>query len=184
MVKNKVTSDSENKKLLIEYPFKFDVRKIQHITSCLKELGGDQLGVDEVATDIEIIDALGEAQKHHISIHEDDKKRLEPGQWLNDAIVEFWVSWISRFRPNGGVYFLSTHFYTKFDEEGLKGVKNWMQSKRRRIPIFEKKLIFVPINGHGHWSLSVIVNPGKIMEVYNKNVNSLTDEEKEMEWPW
>jgi hypothetical protein len=35
----------------------------------------------------------------------------------------------------------------------------------------------------------VIVNPGKIMEVYHKNMNgddpgSLTDKEKKMEWPW
>jgi Ulp1 family protease len=109
---------------------------------------------------------------------------VDNSRYHNSTIEYHYFHRISRFKPNSKVHFLSTHFYTKFDEEGLEGVKNWMQNKRRTIPIFEKKLIFVPVNGHGHWSLSVIVNPGKIMEVYDKDLNALTDEEKEMEWPW
>jgi hypothetical protein len=108
--KSKVLSDSENK-LLVVYPFKADEEQLQHISSELKELGGDRLGVDEVVTDVEMVDALGEdaeveegggnnraetgssSRTHHISIREDDKERLEPGQFLNDAIVDFWLSW-------------------------------------------------------------------------------------------
>lgn len=107
--KSKVLSDSENK-LLVVYPFQTDEEQLQRISSELKELGGDRLGVDEV-TDVEMEDALGEeaaveeggennraetgssSWTHHISIREDDKERLEPGQFLNDAIVDFWMSW-------------------------------------------------------------------------------------------
>jgi hypothetical protein len=108
--KSKMLSDSENK-LLVVYPFKVDEDQLQHISSELNELGGDQLGVDEVVTDAEMLDAPEEdseveeggennpaetgrsSRTHHISIREDDKERLEPGQFLNDAIVDFWMSW-------------------------------------------------------------------------------------------
>jgi Ulp1 family protease len=32
------------------------------------------------------------------------------------------------------------------------------------INIFEKKLLFIPINGDHHWSLCVIVNPGAVLK--------------------
>ena len=35
-----------------------------------------------------------------------------------------------------------------------------MQRWTKRINIFEKDLVFIPINEDLHWSLAVIVNPG------------------------
>jgi hypothetical protein len=43
-------------------------------------------------------------------------------------------------------------------------VVSW--TKRRKINIFEKKFIFIPINDYLHWSLCVVVNPGKIENAY------------------
>lgn len=49
---------------------------------------------------------------------------------------------------------------------GFDGVKNW--TERKEINVFQKKLIFIPINKNLHWSLAVVVNPGEIERFQNK----------------
>jgi Ulp1 family protease len=44
--------------------------------------------------------------------------------------------------------------------DGAKVVSSW--TAKKKIDIFEKKLIFVPVNSDLHWSLCVVVNPGSI----------------------
>ena len=83
------------------------------------------------------------------------------------------------------MHFFTSHFLTTIQEEGPESVKSWTQNKKRTIPVFEKKFLFVPVNGDLHWSLCVIVNPGKILQTYYKDADDMTDEEKEKtEWPW
>ena len=57
-------------------------------------------------------------------------------------------------------HFFASHFYTHFERSGYKGVQSWT----RKINLFEKKLVFIPINKEYHWSLLVIVNPGSIVD--------------------
>lgn len=57
-------------------------------------------------------------------------------------------------------HYFSTHFYSKLCKEGPEGVQKW--TERKGIDIFQKRLIFVPVNKTMHWSLAVIVNPGAI----------------------
>lgn len=35
----------------------------------------------------------GSSRTHYITIREDDVERLEPGEFLNDALVDFWMRW-------------------------------------------------------------------------------------------
>lgn len=35
----------------------------------------------------------GSARTHYITIREDDMERLEPGEFLNDSLVDFWMKW-------------------------------------------------------------------------------------------
>ena len=44
-------------------------------------------------------------------------------------------------------------------------------TRRRKINIFEKKFIFIPINDYLHWSLCVVVNPGKIENAFEEEEN-------------
>ena len=67
---------------------------------------------------------------------------------------------ISRNDDLSEVHFFTTHFYTQLATEGTQGVAKWTENKD--INIFEKKMIFIPVHGGRHWSLSVIVNCGKI----------------------
>ena len=109
--KNKPLSDSENK-LLVVYPFEVEEEKLKAISSDLTELNGNRLGVDEVEaeeydTDVteddnqedgadesnNNVENAPSTRSHYLTIREDDKDRLEPGQFLNDTLVDFWMSW-------------------------------------------------------------------------------------------
>ena len=56
---------------------------------------------------------------------------------------------------------------TNLKDSGLDAILSWTKS----VKVFEKKLIFVPVHADGHWSLCVIVNPGLIVNTYNKDVS-------------
>jgi Ulp1 family protease len=58
-------------------------------------------------------------------------------------------------------HFFTSHFYATLAAKGPKAVESW--TRRKKITVFEKKLIFVPINKDLHWSLCIIVNPGAIV---------------------
>jgi sentrin-specific protease 7 len=58
------------------------------------------------------------------------------------------------------VLFFTSHFYTKLVEGGPELVARWTKDK----DVFTKRLIIVPIEMGGHWSICVVVNPGSILE--------------------
>ena len=74
----------------------------------LKELGGDSLGVQTphdsgeqptLAASLDqddkgdITNSKGSSRTHYITIRQDDKERLCPGEFLNDSLVDFWMRW-------------------------------------------------------------------------------------------
>jgi Ulp1 family protease len=90
---------------------------------------------------------------------------LMPGRWLNDAIVNFWIKWVSVPRsPNdlaSKVHVFSSHFLSSvLTNNYSSGLKRWL----RKINIFEKKLLLFPFHGAGHWSLVAVFNPSLIKQ--------------------
>jgi len=63
---------------------------------------------------------------------------------------------------SSAVYFFTSHFFTALISDGPEAVSSWTANKK--INVFEKKFIFIPINADLHWSLCVIVNCDKIKE--------------------
>jgi hypothetical protein len=57
---------------------------------------------------------------------------------------------------------------TTLKGKGPEAVVSWTEKKG--INIFEKKLIFIPVNADLHWSLLVVVNPGLIANAYNEDL--------------
>ncbi|GFH57133.1 hypothetical protein CTEN210_13609 [Chaetoceros tenuissimus] len=115
-------------------------------------------------------------QKNHIiTIRGEDYDRLAPGEFLNDTLIDFWISWLIHRMGNVSdqVHVFTTQFYTKLEQEGVESVVSW--TAKKNIDIFEKKYVFVPVNKDIHWSLLVIVNPGNIIsdddeEACNRNL--------------
>lgn len=57
-------------------------------------------------------------------------------------------------------YFLTQLLY----QDGPDRFKAW--SVRRNLTLFEKRMLIFPFHAANHWSLFVIVNPGRIQEAY------------------
>ena len=77
--------------------------------------------------------------------------------------------------PDPDVHVFTSHFMTTLWKEGPKAVSSW--TAKKNIDIFEKKLIFIPVNRDLHWSLCVVVNPGFIGNNYDGDKYSLRSEE-------
>ncbi|KAL7578136.1 hypothetical protein ACA910_012582 [Epithemia clementina (nom. ined.)] len=145
--------------IVVVYPFGGDEEEIENAAKNLNELkdGGKTKRNDRTPGD--------EGQKplptrdHFLTVQTSDFLRLEPEQYLNDTLIDFWMKWISR-GDTSNTHFFTTHFYTTLAKKGVAGVKNWTQKKG--IDVFTKKFVFFPINKNFHWSLAVAVNPGHI----------------------
>jgi Ulp1 family protease len=77
------------------------------------------------------------------------------------------------------VHVFTTQFFSKLEEEGADAVSSW--TAKKGIDIFEKKFIFIPVNKDIHWSLFVIVNPGK---VENAHDNLVENDDEVLEHPF
>mmetsp|Transcript_24277 Transcript_24277/g.55297 ORF Transcript_24277/g.55297 Transcript_24277/m.55297 type:complete len:957 (-) Transcript_24277:767-3637(-) len=104
-------------------------------------------------------------RKHYLTITSEDMDRLESGEYLNDTIIDFWMQWMSRKEnlSTSPVHIFSTHFFTTLKEEGIEAVTKW--TARKNINIFEKRFVYIPINGSLHWSLCVVTNPSAIRQL-------------------
>jgi len=65
------------------------------------------------------------------------------------------------------VHVFTTQFFSKLEMEGAKAVASW--TKNKSLDIFEKKLIFIPVNRDLHWSLFVVVNAGEVESAHQSD---------------
>lgn len=106
-------------------------------------------------------------RKHYLHILQQDLDRLEPGEYLNDALVDFWMMWITRKEPEEEN---NTQFYTVLVDYGVEHVLNW--SDRRDTDVFSKRIILIPVNKDKHWSLCALFNAALV----NNSVDDITQE--------
>ncbi len=107
--------------------------------------------------------------KNPIIINGSDVNTLMPGRWLNDSIINFWMRWIGTPRsPNNDdmasqVHVFSSHFLSSVMLNNYSSdLKRWL--RKRKINIFEKKLLLFPFHGVSHWSLVAVYNPRLIKQ--------------------
>lgn len=101
-----------------------------------------------------------------IVITNTDLDVLREGEFLNDTIVDFYLRYIQETNvqdKHEEFHFFNSFFYKRYITSGSqpaerhKHVAKWTA----KVDIFEKKFIIVPINQRLHWSLAIIINPGK-----------------------
>ncbi|KAJ1457572.1 hypothetical protein M885DRAFT_515174 [Pelagophyceae sp. CCMP2097] len=128
----------------------------------------------------------GVEERDSILLTKADYERMEPGEFLNDNLVDFYLKLLmtdaieSKLLDELGfnaellkkdVHVFSSHFYTKFYEEAIgrtqaskdaayDRVERWT----RGIDIFAKKFVVVPIVRDLHWSLAIICHPGLLVD--------------------
>jgi len=186
----KKSVDASQNRVLLVYPFTSDMNSLEDAALGLMEASGahphshievdDQqsvsdsikkTGSNELAASTVDISKKIRGRNHYLTIRKEDLDRLEPEEFLNDTIIDFWMRWIWRKEIHDSesvVHFFISHFFTALREDGPKAVSSW--TAKKNINVFKKRLVFLPINESLHWSLCVIVNPGSI----NCNGNDLS----------
>lgn len=89
---------------------------------------------------------------------------------------------ITRFEResnNSKVMVMSSQFYTYLSDRTRSpeiSASRWQSSMSIHTQLFNKKMILIPINIAIHWSLAVILNPGKVLS--SNQVDSCFDKEE------
>ena len=102
-----------------------------------------------------------------ISITRDDLRTCCPGEYLNDQVINCYLSLVSGHRRD--IFMFSTFFMTKLHDDDK--VYDFFKVKRWKRPdLFKLKKVFVPINvdnSNDHWILAVIDMTQKRVSVYD-----------------
>ena len=105
-------------------------------------------------------------EKFRVSFKHSDLLRLNPGVWLNDEIINFYMKLseerekaASRALARNPNLFMNSFFYDKLVDHGrgfkYSNVKKWVKG----TDIFSCNRVFIPINMSQHWSLVCISMP-------------------------
>lgn len=108
---------------------------------------------------------------YRIDISVYDLRTLRDRQWLNDNVIDFYLSMVSERSKNSrgslpACFAFSTHFFSTLQSRGYSSVARW--AKRKGIDVTKQDFIFVPINRHNtHWCLAVVNNRDRRFEFYD-----------------
>ncbi|TFK73611.1 cysteine proteinase [Pluteus cervinus] len=104
-----------------------------------------------------------------VNLTNGDLRRLEPGEFLNDTLIEFglkrWLKGLEDSQPELAkqIHVFSSFFYKKLNkknfDEGFESVKKWTS----KLKLFGKKYLIVPINENLHWYLAIIYHPEHVL---------------------
>ncbi|KAJ1286272.1 hypothetical protein BS78_03G340500 [Paspalum vaginatum] len=109
-----------------------------------------------------------------VSISKRDVELLLPETFVNDTIIDFYIKYLGtriESTEKHRYHFFNSFFFRKLADldkdqgrapEGRAAflrVRKWT----RKINIFEKDFLFIPVNFNLHWSLIVICYPGEVM---------------------
>jgi len=101
-----------------------------------------------------------------ITMTDFDRQTLNPGVYVNDNVIDFWMMWLTRNVSDQGsaILIFTSHFYSCLisNNFGLQHVSQWIQN--RRVDLFSKQIIMFPINLDQHWSLMVACYPGAVTD--------------------
>lgn len=115
-----------------------------------------------------------------VSLSKRDVELLQPETFINDTIIDFYIKYLKNQIPpqeRHRFHFFNSFFFRKladldknqssaFDSKAaFQRVHKWT----RKVDIFEKDYLFIPVNYSLHWSLIVICYPG---EAANLNCES------------
>ncbi|WOG98906.1 hypothetical protein DCAR_0418252 [Daucus carota subsp. sativus] len=121
-----------------------------------------------------------------VSISKRDIDLLQPDTFVNDTIIDFYIKYLkNKIEPceRHRFHFFNSFFFRKLADldknpssavEGraaFQRVRKWT----RKINLFEKDYLFVPVNFNYHWSLIVICYPGEAAESLGNSTSDFSD---------
>ncbi|XP_063983794.1 uncharacterized protein LOC135165921 [Diachasmimorpha longicaudata] len=114
--------------------------------------------------------------KGGIALNTEDYACLGEDQFLNDAIIDFYLKYLTLERLSeedaSRTHVFSSYFYKRLTSPTQSGdsvnvspaVKRHtrVQKWTKNVNIFEKDFVVIPINEHAHWFLAIICFPGLV----------------------
>lgn len=101
-----------------------------------------------------------------VIIRQGDVDRLQPGVFLNDVLVNFYLMYIEHElmakEDRKRVKIFSSYFFTLLYEHGYARVQKWLS----QLNIFDYDYIIIPINLHLHWKVAILCHPSNAPETY------------------
>ncbi|NXC50446.1 SENP5 protease, partial [Penelope pileata] len=98
--------------------------------------------------------------KHMLDM--DDLATLDGQNWLNDQIINMYGELIMDAVPEK-VHFFNSFFHRQLVTKGYNGVKRWT----KKVDLFKKTLLLIPIHLEVHWSLITVNIPNRIISFYD-----------------
>ncbi|PIA52315.1 hypothetical protein AQUCO_01000286v1 [Aquilegia coerulea] len=108
-----------------------------------------------------------------VSINKRDVELLQPETFINDTIIDFYIKYLkNKIKPEdrNRFHFFNSFFFRKLADldknpssasEGRAAflrVRKWT----RKVNLFEKDYVLIPVNFNLHWSLIVVCHPGEV----------------------
>ncbi|CAN8311811.1 unnamed protein product [Cochlearia groenlandica] len=108
-----------------------------------------------------------------VSICKRDVELLQPETFVNDTIIDFYINYLKKqiqAEERQRLHFFNSFFFRKLADldkdpssiadgkAAFLRVRKWT----RKVDMFGKDYIFVPVNYNLHWSLIVICHPGEV----------------------
>jgi Ulp1 family protease len=113
---NTFVADRKQNDILLIYPFAWDKEKIERAADGLNEAGANSMleqesEADETSTTKEPPRSASPAPEtsedssdnrqaikarkraHHLTVRAEEHGRLDPDEWLNDTLIDFWMQW-------------------------------------------------------------------------------------------
>ncbi|KAJ4962403.1 hypothetical protein NE237_022342 [Protea cynaroides] len=116
-----------------------------------------------------------------VSISKRDVELLQPETFINDTIIDFYIKYLkNKIKPEDShrFHFFNSFFFRKLADldkdptsasEGRAAflrVRKWT----RKVDLFGKDYIFIPVNFNLHWSLIVICYPGEVVNFKDEDI--------------
>ncbi|KFO83687.1 Sentrin-specific protease 5, partial [Buceros rhinoceros silvestris] len=98
--------------------------------------------------------------KHMLDM--DDLATLEGQNWLNDQIINMYGELVMDAVPEK-VHFFNSFFHRQLVTKGYNGVKRWT----KKVDLFKKTLLLIPIHLEVHWSLITVNIPNRVISFYD-----------------
>ncbi|KAH9611224.1 hypothetical protein KSS87_018040 [Heliosperma pusillum] len=122
-----------------------------------------------------------------VSVRKSDVDLLQPDVFVNDTIIDFYITYLRNGIPHErrhSFHFFSSFFFRKLADldknpssvsdgkAAFQRVRRWT----RKVNIFEKDYIFIPVNYNLHWSLIVLCHPGEVANFNDDNIDEALKE--------
>lgn len=103
----------------------------------------------------------------NLTITRRDLKTLSGLNWLNDQVINFYLTLIMERSKGPGdwpkVFAHNTFFYPKLMSSGHAGLKRWT----RRVDLFQQDFILVPVHLGLHWCLAIVSPKEQAIRYYD-----------------